>query len=395
MKRLTAIHLVPLVILFCIVLNAGVSHATVIYVDSTATGANIGTSWTNAFTNLQDALGVAGLGDEIWVAKGTYFPAAASRSVAFTLVEGAGLYGGFNGTETARNQRDFATNVTILSGNIGLDTLFTDNSYHVVDGSNVSSTTVIDGFTIEWGNADGSGPTEHGGGMYASGGSPTISNVIFRRNRGFLGAALYVELMAAPLITNTTFSLNQATSLGGGMFADFSSSPELVGCFFDRNDADDGAGVYNQYGSNASFTDVVFDGNDAAFNGGGMYNLASDPLLTNVVFSGNTANEDGGALYNSQSDPTLTNVSFSENVAGFNGGGIFNTTADPIIANCILAGNVATTGSQMFNSPGAPTISYSLIEGSGGSGAGWDVLLGTDAGGNIDGDPSFVNAPAG
>ncbi len=45
-----------------------------IYVNQNATGVNNGTSWTDAFTDLQPALAAATTGTQIYIAKGTYKP---------------------------------------------------------------------------------------------------------------------------------------------------------------------------------------------------------------------------------------------------------------------------------------------------------------------------------
>jgi len=87
--------------------------AVIRYVNADATGNNNGSSWTDAYTDLQSALVAAQTGDEIWVAKGTYKPTSGSdRTATFQLKNGVVLYGGFAGTESDRAQRNFNTNVS-------------------------------------------------------------------------------------------------------------------------------------------------------------------------------------------------------------------------------------------------------------------------------------------
>jgi hypothetical protein len=131
------------------------ANTQTIYVHDSATGANNGSSWTNAYTDLQSALGAASAGDEIWVASGIYKPTATtSRSATFQLSNGVAIYGGFDGTETMLSDRDWTMNICILSGDIGSIGVDTDNSYHVVTGSYTNSTAILDGFRVVDGRAN-------------------------------------------------------------------------------------------------------------------------------------------------------------------------------------------------------------------------------------------------
>lgn len=112
--------------------------ATIIYVDASATGAGTGANWTDAYTNLQAALAAVVSGDEIWVAAGVYYPDEGGGmtdddpTATFTLIDGVKTYGGFAGGETSLTQRDWASHVTVLSGDIDQDTLLGGNSFYIV-----------------------------------------------------------------------------------------------------------------------------------------------------------------------------------------------------------------------------------------------------------------------
>jgi len=67
-----------------------------VYVDTLATGLNNGTSWTDAYTNLQQAITTEPVNKIFLVAEGTYFPGISGNSAAtFSLKDGQQLWGGF------------------------------------------------------------------------------------------------------------------------------------------------------------------------------------------------------------------------------------------------------------------------------------------------------------
>lgn len=363
------------------------------YVHASASGSNNGTSWADAYTDLQNALLNTNC-TEIWVAAGTYYPTTgADRTATFQLNSGLAIYGGFTGVETARDQRNPnpATNNTILSGDIGAPGDNGDNSYHVVTGSGAGNTALLDGFTVTAGNANGDFPYNQGAGMYNSnGGNPTVANVIFSGNSAFPYGGGMSNNNSSPALAGVTFSSNSARQ-GGGMFNANSSSPALTGVTFNNNSAAPfGGGMFNSF-SDPMLTNVIFHDNSATLQGGGIFNLHSSPTLTDVIFSGNSANEDGAGMLNSSSHPTLTAVSFSANtsrngsgMANYNsdpeltnvtfsgnsatnsGGGIYNETSSPILTNVTFSSNSANQGGGMFNYDSSPTLLNVIIANSSG-----------------------------
>lgn len=310
-----------------------------------ATGLNDGSDWVNAFSSLQTALAAAagsgGAISEIWVAAGTYKPTpGADRTATFTLINGVGLYGGFGGTETARSQRNADSNVTILSGDIGVAG-GGDNSFHVVTGNNRDATAVLDGFVVAGGEATGAPPNDNGGGMLCVQGAPTVNHCIFVSNSASVrGGAVYCE-GSSPLITGSAFVRNSADT-GGGLSNFGSSMPNVADCVFNGNTADLGGGMSNEDNSNARVLRCQFSGNTSASGGGGMSNSASSPFMTSCAFAGNSAPFGGGLFNDLGSRPIIMNNLFVGNLALESGGGIQNfSTSNCSVFNTTFAGNRA------------------------------------------------------
>lgn len=335
-----------------------------IYVDANSPGpTHDGTSWAAAYADLQIALAWATSGDRILVADGTYRPSTGTnRLEAFTLKNGVTLMGGYPGYGAASpNARNPALYPTILSGDIGAVGTLTDNSYHVVVApAGVTSSAVLDGFTITAGYAVGD--QNSGGGMWISNASPTITNCIFLANyASSAGGAMYIGgALAAPLVSNSSFSQNSAP-LGGAVHSASSASPTFTNCTFNGNIATNGAGMYNS-SANPNLINATFTNNTASNSGGGLANVSASPVLTDCVFSGNTAEAEGGGMYNDHAAPSLTRVTFTANTA-YDGGAVYNApSSSPTISGALFSQNRAlVSGGAIYDSGSAPTVTGSTF----------------------------------
>lgn len=343
----------------------GAAAASVLYVDGEAIGNDDGSSWADAYTDLQDALRVAGPGDEIWVAAGVYYPAADSVDprVRFRLHDDVALYGGFAGTETERDQRDWEANVTVLSGDLDRDdaadargvvtttrNITGTNAYHVVTGYGVTGTAVLDGFVVTAGQSDWDG-----GGMFNRESYPTLIDVTFSGNGALSRGGGMHNYKSDPSLTNVTFTGNSA-SLGGGM-SNYESSPSLVNVAFRANEAQsNGGGMYSE-DSDPALANVTFDANQAGLNGGGMWSCEGSPTLTGVTFTDNYAKQRrGGGMYICDSSPAMRDVRFTANKAGLDGGGMYSSDGSPTLTNGVFNGNEATLGGGGMYSQGADLV---------------------------------------
>jgi predicted outer membrane repeat protein len=354
------------------------------------TNGSCGANWASA-CELQYALqSIAVSGDELWVAAGIYTPTTSTdRYATFQLRSGIAVYGGFAGTESTRDVRNFTTNITVLSGNIGDSNISDDNSYHVVTGSGTDLTAVLDGFTITAGNADLYYETPHylGAGVFNNSGNPTFSNLIISNNTALSfygsGGGMYNN-NSNPVLTNVTFSNNSVSYDGGGML-NISSNPSLTNVTFNGNSATGslcgtgtcgrGGAIENSY-SNPTLTNVTFSNNWAHYYGGGIYITGIGPM-THVLFYNNSARF-GGGIYGG-GNITLTDVIFDHNTASDSGGGM-NSSGSPTFNKVTFKSNTAITGGGIDIYSGSPTFTnVSFIGNNAGWGGGLSSTVGTNA----------------
>ncbi len=298
-----------------------------------------GTTWDDAFGSIQQAVDAAAAhhGGEVWVGVGTY---TGTSDNVVVMREQVQLYGGFAGTESDRDMRDWSAHPTIIDG---------EGARRCVVGANDAT---LDGFVVQDGYVLG----ERGGGMYNAGGSPVVRNCRFVRN-GALGEGYCDCGVKRGCYLNEGY--------GGGMYNSF-SSPIIENCVFTENVADGfGGGMYNEGGASPAVTNCTFSGNEAKVLGacefycslcdqsggfgGGMYTTSGSPVITGCVFSDNRAEYAGGGLYSNDTVAlTVTGCTFANNSAG-GGAGLLNNSNSAVISNCTFTGNAASDSGGGLN----------------------------------------------
>ncbi len=284
----------------------GPDNNNILYVNSSVSAGN-GNSWANAVPQLADALKWAkeqcdadpavfdAIPLKIYVAQGTYKPLYRAddlngsnpqdRDNAFVMVKNVQIYGGFEGTETTLEERNYQASPTILSGDIdAVSGLSADDAHHVIISAGDVGSALLDGFTVSGGyqtSADGNT-------------SITVNNTAIRYERG---SGLSIS-NSSPQIRNVIFSGNRAY-----------------------------AGVVSHTNSNATFVNTLFTGNTATY--GTVYNNASLPIFTNSTIADNTGatnDNNGTAMRNVTSHPKLYNtIIWGNHTANGNINNIFNS----------------------------------------------------------------------
>lgn len=299
-----------------------VSADRILRVKPDGNDANNGSDWGNALRSVQEAinrLAERGQGGEVWVKAGTYQPSvymsgeSTDRSAAFVMKDGVSVYGGFEGNEETRAERDNKkgsmpwqyTHPTVFVGNAygGAATggggkceyneadnkwsVTGSNSNHVVwfanlDGTAFKNVTVLDGVTIKGGSAQETVGTKEN----------------FFGDRG---AGVYMAGNA--YLTNCVVTENAATGKGGGVYL---YGGRIIGSLLYNNEGQQGGAVYVD---NSGIVLRSMLTNNSGYDGAAVY-MVSDTewtdgsmhpeyqILSTSVVSNNTSRHNGAVYCN-------------------------------------------------------------------------------------------------
>ena len=272
-----------------IVMLASASAPAAWYVVPGGAGAQTGTNWADAFGTIQAGINAAGSGQEVWVKVGTYAEASQPTNM-LTMKTGVAVYGGFAGTESARTQRDWVANRTIL-----------DPGRTLVRGALFSgvNSARLDGFTVA--NIDArytGGALIYGGGaaFYGSAKSNTIANCVLLKVFAFSGGGAYVEGGSDDNTFTNCMFLNCGSHNGlptpyqfqpaGGIYA--SARIYVYDCDFYRCDGNYAAAAYFNGGTGSVFDRCRLAAMSTSSGYAAMLN-SSSATFRNCLFSGNPA----------------------------------------------------------------------------------------------------------
>lgn len=337
-------------------------------------GTGDGSSWNNASGDLQkmiDELAVSNQPGEVWVAAGTYQPIGwidtdKNYTAAFRMRDGISVYGGFAGTESSKNARNMTGNMpwqyeykTILKGASYQDdavwnatdtkwNVSSSASRHVVwfapypyqEDNSFTKVTILDGFTIVGGHAQGDTGindfrTDCGGGVFMGVNSYLYNCIVKECSAVSDGGGVYTEggRIMGSLIYNSSADGN-----GGGIFVD--NAGIVLQSMMTNCAATNGGGIYLN-------RDALWDGKEHP-----EYLILSTSIVSNNTNKANGAVycNDGGVILQTTitQNATIRSTDLADRNAARTGGLYINKYA--LVINSVLWNNqlMGSAAAQMY-----------------------------------------------
>lgn len=287
-----------------------------------------GVRWDTAFLSVQDGIQRAqllGSGCEVWATGGTYYVYDGDTDDTIRMRTGVSLFGGFAGTETTRDQRDWVANPSVLDGmREGSTLLDADFVTHVITANETEDAT-LDGFVVTGGWAQSAGMDElmSGAGMLVSQLIGTadvgVVNCTFRNNRAYKYGGAIAVFGGTLRVHSSMIYGNTSDQQGGGISGRNFSQITVVDSTISQNVAfGTGGGIFDPFGdvtviSSVFYGNHVFTYDSTQSHGAGIHGSTST-VIRNCTFANNDANNllssAGSAVYQAAE---VTNCAFDDN----------------------------------------------------------------------------------
>ena len=315
-----------------------------------------GLSWATAKKTLTAGIdSAASTYGEVWVADGNYMETIILPAFIY-------LYGGFNGTESLREQRDIQVNPTIIDANKAGCAVTARTAGYLVS--------TVDGFTVKNGSPLIQAATliNRGCGFNILCCSPVIANNTITENQaddplwpGFLldGGGFYCYL-SYPYIINNTFSqnkVNHSASGKGGAIYSYYSMPSIQDNTFYDNAASWGPAICAEASEPYIFRNTIYanQGPPYAQRGAITCYICQDFTIRKNLIAGNVAAVGGGINAQTCMKGQIVNNLIINNYAyeilsmtyGAGGGIFLEVPTNPndifLVVNNTITGNVASS----------------------------------------------------
>jgi CSLREA domain-containing protein len=182
---------------------------------------------------------------------------------------------------------------------------------------NVGATLTLGNLTIQHGLAASSG------GAISNAGTLMVFNSALQNNKAnaIAGNGGGIDNTGTLTVTNSTFSNNAAPAGNGGAIDGESGALTVNGCTFSLNTASGNGGAIDSATGDTAVpivTNSTFSANQAGSvtgEGGGIYSSAGTATVINSTFSSNSASS-GGGVYNAGGTFTVTNSILADSAQG-------------------------------------------------------------------------------
>lgn len=378
-----------------LLLSATLAKATVYYVSPSGDNSS-GTAWSTAYKTIQQALTSATVGDEIWVAQGEY--AIEDEASQLVIKGGVNVFGGFSGTESARESRNTDPSLTVICHKEGAT-----KDFRLLFSTDLDDAATWDGFTFD-GKGVGLGVTlagnstlnnsvvknclglnAAGGGVYMSSGSTFIpvvlSNTVVTNNRLKIstentfqlgGAGIYIkkgaqmaEVSNCTIQNNTLEGISASGNLeamGAGIYL---YEGTIRKCVLDGNKLENTA--------NAAYSNNNFTGGAIAIVPVKTEEPAKSVLIESCVITNSFSNSRGGAVI---IDPRWSgeyhgNYTISKTI-------IANNQSKGVGAGIMATAATKQTGmGWTLNIENSLIANNGVVKGSGSAGGGMHINIGS------------------